>query len=134
MSPVRSNVGAWLLFLALGGALGFLRYSKYLQPQHLEMIVKYGPYAVILLHIAVTLTAFQDTVFQGILCILIPFYSLYYLFLVTDAFYLRAAGAGLLVGVGVDSAIFFQLHAQELIAKGNAWIASGGGNVRTLPK
>ena len=134
MSPVRSNIGAWLLFLVLAGAMGYLRYSKYLQPQHVEMMKTYGPYAVILLHIAITLTAFQDTVFQGILCIIIPGYSLYYLFLVSDVFYLRAVGAGLLAGVGIDSAIFFQVHAQDLIARGNAWIASGGGNVRTLPK
>ena len=134
MSPVRSNVFAWLVFVVLGAAMWFARYGSYLQPQHVEMIKTYGPYAVILLHVIIILTAFQDTVFQGILCILIPFYSFYYLFLVSDAFYLRAVGAGLLIGVGVDSALFFQTVANEVIDKVNAWIASGAGNLKKLPK
>lgn len=134
MSPVRSNIGAWLVFLAVGAAMWFARYGSYLRPEQVGMIKTYGPYVVILLHIIIILTAFQDTVFQGILCIIIPFYSFYYLFLVSDAFYLRALGAGLLIGIGVDSALFFQTVANQAIDKANAWIASGGGGVRALPK
>ena len=134
MSPMRSNIGAWIVFVVLGGAMWYLRYQPFLKPDQLEMMKTYGPFAVIGLHVVITLTAFQDSVFQGILCMLVPFYSLYYVFLVTDAFYLRAVGAALLIGVGVDSALFFQGLANEWIARASDWIASGGGKMDAVSK
>jgi hypothetical protein len=130
MMLVRSTVLAWVLFLVLGATMWFLRYYAGAPAQYAMMLKDYGPYIVIVLHVVIVLTAFQDTVFQGILCLLIPFYSFYYLFLVSDSFYLRAVGAGLLVGVGVDSASFFQAHVGKWVDAVSGWIASGGGSSR----
>jgi hypothetical protein len=131
---VRSTWGAWLLFLVVGGGMYYARYMNGLPAPYAAWLPAYGPYVIILLHIVIILTAFQDTVFQGILCLLIPLYSFYYLFLISDIFYLRALVAGLLVGLGVDSALFFQEVANHTIAVVNAWIASGGGgSPRNLP-
>jgi hypothetical protein len=76
--------------------------------------------------------AFSDTVFQGILCLLVPFYSYYYLFFISDAFMVRAVAGGLLVGIAQDSMFVFQREAIRIITTVNDWIAAGGE--RNLPK
>jgi hypothetical protein len=131
--PIRSTLGAWLLFFGVGGGMWFLRYGDVLSADRMAVLITYGPYLVLFMHVALTLLAFQDTVFQGILCLLIPFYSLYYIFMVSDAFYIRALCGGLLVGLGADAAVFFQETSSEVIAKVNAWISSGGGAPNRLP-
>jgi hypothetical protein len=133
-AQVKSHWLAWLAFLILGGGMWYARYGHGLPQPYAAWLPLYGPYVVIVIHIIITLTAFQDTVFQGILCVLIPLYSFYYLFLISDAFFLRAIAAGLLVGIGQDSAIFFQRVANEVINNVNAWIAAGGGSPKNLPK
>lgn len=125
---------AWLLFLALGGGMWYLRYRAVLPVPYDTWLTQYAPHAVVALHVMIVLLAFRDTVFQGILSLIIPFYSFFYLFLVSDAFYLRALTAGLLIGIGADAAIFFQRKAETTITVVNAWIASGGGKTERIPK
>jgi hypothetical protein len=67
---------------------------------------------------------------QGILCLFIPGYSFYYLFGVTDEFYLRAIVAGLLVGIGQDAAIQLKEHAGHITGAVNDFISGGGGKIR----
>jgi hypothetical protein len=123
---MRHCIGSWVLFIVLGTAMGFLRYGGILPPQHFQMLTEYGPYVVLFVHAVVVLIAFKDGIFQGILCLLIPMYSFYYLFMVTDQFYFRAIVAGLLVGIGIDSAVFFQGKFLQLAEEVRRWIASGG--------
>jgi len=117
---------SWIVFVLIGGAMGYLRYGNYLPPDQLALFAKYGPWIVIAIHVIVTLMAFSDTVFQGILCLLIPFYSFYYLFFVSDAFMIRAVAAGLLVGIAQDSILVFQREANRIITAVNQWISAGG--------
>jgi hypothetical protein len=93
------------------------------------MLIKYGPYAVLVLHVTLVLMAFQDAVFQGILCLLVPLYSFYWLFMVTDQFMMRAVVAGILVGVGQDSVAFYQVVMNDTYRVVSTWIKSGGGDV-----
>jgi hypothetical protein len=106
--------------------MGFLRYGGFLPAEYLSWFPTYGPYAILVVHVILVLMAFKDGIFQGILCLLIPMYSFYYLFIVTDQFYFRAVVAGLLVGVGVDSAVFFQAKFLDVAEEVRGWIASGG--------
>ena len=117
---------SWLTFLCIGGIMGFVRYSGIADPTYTAMLQVYGPYVVVIFHIVIVLAAFQDSAFQGILCLVIPLYSLYYLFVISDEFYLRAILAGILVGVGQDTAIFFQREGGDIIASVGGWIRSGG--------
>jgi len=117
---------SWIVFVLLGGAMGYLRYGHGLPPEYVDLFATYGPWIVIAIHVGVVLMAFSDSVFQGILCLLIPFYSLYYLFLVSDAFMIRAVAAGLLVGIAQDSMLVFQRESSRIIEWVNAWIAGGG--------
>lgn len=117
---------SWLVFLIFGGLMWGLRYGGLIEGHNLALLIKYGPYAVLVLHVVLVLMAMQDAIFQGILCLLIPLYSFYWLFAVSDAFLLRAAVAGLFVGIGLDSAAFYQTVLTDVSNSVRAWIESGG--------
>jgi len=104
----------------------YLRYGDVPATRHLEIMQQYGPLVITAFHILAVLKAFQDSVFQGILCLLIPFYSFIYLFFVNDDFYARAVVAGLLVGIAQDSYLFFQTKIIVIYHAVSAWLASGG--------
>ena len=120
------HIVAWLLFILIGCAAGFARYGNYVDKDILGVVAQYAPLVVIAFHVLTVLKAFQDSVFQGILCLLVPFYSLFYLFVMSDDFYLRGVFAGLLVGIAQDSYFFFQAQASNIYNSVTAWIASGG--------
>jgi len=117
-----------LIFFILGGVMLYLRYcGGYLSTKSsIDMIRVYGPIAFIIIHIIIIIKAFKDTVFQGVLCMIIPFYSIYYLFAVSDDFYMRAIVGGLMVGIGQDTAMVFNEEIQRTIKSISDWIASGG--------
>jgi ribosomal protein S27E len=115
-----------LLFLVLGSVMAYLRFCDGYLAKNIPLIRTYGPITIITFHILILLKAFKDSVFQGILCLLIPLYSFYYLFTVSDDFYMRSVVAGILVGIGWDSGIVFNQWTQAVIKLVNDWIASGG--------
>jgi len=118
--------GSWLVFLAVGGIMGALRYGNFLPADYLSMLRDYGPWVILGVYVCLILFAFKDTVYQGVLALLIPLYPFYYLFMISDAFYIRALVAGLLVGLGQDSAVFLQAHLTDIVDTVRGWIASGG--------
>ena len=122
----RHEVAGWVLFVILGIVMGLIRYGGVWSSPFVTQVLGYGPYFLLLVHIIIVLRAFKETIFYGVLCLLVPMYSFYYLFLITDAFYLRAIVAGLLVGIGQDSALFYQDVMAKVIHKVQAYIASGG--------
>lgn len=127
---VNHAILAGLLFLVLGGGMGYLRYGNVLPPNIMQMSADYAWLVVIGINILITLKAMTDSMMQGILCLFIPGYSFYYLFGVTDEFYLRAIVAGLLVGIGQDAAIQLKEHAGQIFGTISHFISSGGGDIR----
>jgi hypothetical protein len=92
---------AWILFLLLGGAMAALRYGDFVDvPREL---FEYGPYAILFFHVVVVLLAFQEDLFAGVLCILLPGYSLYYLVMRANRPFFTALVFGLLAGFGEDT-------------------------------
>ena len=120
------HFASWIIFVVLGGIMGFLRYGGGFSADHIELIKEFGPIVVIATHIIITLKAFKDSMFQGILCLLVPMYSFYYLFLVSDAFYVRAVVGSLLIGIGQDSFLVLQEKAVSGITAVDNYIQSGG--------
>ncbi len=118
-----------LLFLVLGGIAYALRYHE-LFSNVVPYISAYGPYTLILFWIVSMHMAFKEEVFLGILCLLVPFYWIYYLFLVADKFYLRAIVAAFLVAVAVDSYHFYSKQCTATYERINTWILQGGGEIR----
>lgn len=117
---------AWLVFVIVASVCGFLRYGGVIPDATIREAAIYQALTLLVFHIVITLKAFQDSVFQGVLCILIPPYSIYYLFSASDDFMLRATIAGLLVGIGQDAGILFHEWSINVIDTVNEWIASGG--------
>jgi hypothetical protein len=120
------TLGSWLLFIALGGLMGAIRYGGILSAEALPMLQVYGPFVIIAFHVLIILKAFRDNVFSGILCLLIPLYSFYYLFMNSDDFYLRAVVGGMLIGLGQDSAIYFNDLMIKVADIVQQWIQTGG--------
>lgn len=122
---IKQVIAAWLLFLALGTAMFFLRYRDIVPDPIPAYVKEYGPYLIGLLHITIIIYAFRDHVLQGILCMLVPFYTLYYL-MVADMMFLRAVTLGLLVGLGQDTFELVSGYWMEFFRTVDAWIREGG--------
>jgi ribosomal protein S27E len=121
---------AGALFLVLGGGMGYLRYGGGLRPDYLALSAEYGWIAVLAFHVIVVLKAMTDSMMQGILCLLVPGYSLFYIFAVSDDFYLRAVFGGLLVGLGQDAAVKLNMYASQMANVAHDFIQRGGGDIR----
>ncbi|MDP6491158.1 MAG: hypothetical protein QGH42_06610 [Kiritimatiellia bacterium] len=119
-------IWSWLCFIVIAALMASIRFLYIMPPDYLAMLQLYGPYIALMMHIVIILMAFKDTVFQGILCLLIPGYSFFYLFLVSDNFWARALMGGLLVGIGFDSALFYKDVAADVYRTVSDYIASGG--------
>jgi len=118
---------AWIIFVILGGGMGYLRYGG----SSAGLVLGYsGEYAAVIMlgfHCLIVIKAFAESVFQGVLCLLVPFYSLYYIFMVADDFLMRAVFGGLLVGLGQDWAEVVQGHLATTVHAISDWFESGGG-------
>lgn len=117
---------SWSLFGGLAAILWYVRYHLVLSAEHHEMVVNAGMIGIAFMHLYVVSLAFTEDFFQGILCFFIPGYTLYYLFLVTDAFYTRAICAALLVAFGIDTFQFSSLHLHDMYVYISKWLAEGG--------
>ena len=98
----------WLLFSLLAVAMYFLQHHAIPALEYEDYRATASPIIYMGFHILITLRAFKDSVFHGVLCFLLPPYTLYYLFLASDDFYLRAVFGATLFVIGKDTAFFFQ--------------------------
>lgn len=121
-SIIIHSLVSWILFIIVGGIMWKMRYGNGLTQSHMKMLAQYGPFIVIGFHSIIVVTAWKVSVFQGILCLLVPFYSLYYLFIISDNFFMRAVVAGLLIGVGEDSLLSFQKIIVQMFNYIDHWI------------
>lgn len=120
------NLTSWLVFILLAGAMAYWKYWLFFAPLDPALVPKYAALVIVTFHVVITLKAFADAVFQGILCLLIPCYSLYYLFIISDNFMLRAVFAGLLVGIWQEGTAEIWDHVEKCYAVANNFILSGG--------
>ena len=120
---------AWVVVFVLAAGSAFLRYGGILPDRYLQGMIRFGPLVMFLMHIWVVLRAFKDSVFEGILCLLVPFYSLYYVLAVTDEFFMRAVILGLLPGLGYDSAVYYQQEGSRILGSVSEWIKIGGAKI-----
>lgn len=123
---------AFLLFGVLGFIAFYFRYQTVF-PEQANYRVMVQPFAwivVLTLHTIVTIKALSDNMFQGILCLLVPGWSLIYLLFISDYFYLRATVLALLIAFGQDGGIQIAEWSQRQIDKVNEFMASGGGEIR----
>jgi hypothetical protein len=117
---------SWVVFMLLGGLTGWMRYGNCLPPDYLEMMKSYGPYVALVLHVLITVRAFEDSILNGALCVLLPPYAYYYLFITSDFFMLRAVVAGFMAGIGLDTFIVVKAQSIAVYQAVTTWIGSGG--------
>lgn len=127
---VRPVLLTFLLFLALGGALIYLRYFKgythFLPESDLDLLRAGGAIALLFFHLVIVVEAFTSDFLTGLFCLAIPGYSLYYLFGESDSFALRAIVLALLAAFGLDFVLFAKGYALQTYDFINAWLEAGG--------
>lgn len=120
------TVLSWILFLVIGGALGYCRYGRVLPPDYLANMKLYAPVVMGVAYLFIILSSFKYSVYQGILSVVIPLYPFFYLFTISDSFYFRAFVAALLIGFGYDAGLFVNKWAGILYYEISQWIQRGG--------
>lgn len=123
---VVHHLYAWVVFFVLGSIMAYLRYGGGLSDELIKDAVPYSAIMLLAFHLIVILKAFEDSVYQGILSLLIPMYTLYYMVCVSDAVYLRAIlGAGM-IGIAQDGFFVLQTEFFTICESVRTWIGSGG--------
>lgn len=110
----------WVIFIVLASVLCYLRFVP--GAIDVDMLVKAAITAIFVLHFTVVTIAFADDAFSGVLCAIIPGYSLFYLFFMADQYYLRSIVAALLVAFGWDTSIAIGNFAHETYVNVTYWI------------
>lgn len=122
----QQKLMAWLMFALTAAVFYRLRYGDLLPAEWLDYLRDYGWILVVVAWFATFTIGFSESLMQGVLCLLIPGYFLYFL-LLTDRVYLRAVTYGMLVGVGPDTWSLLRERWFQFYAAAMEWILSGGG-------
>ena len=140
VSPRRSRrMGnknwSWLVFALLMILLPWLRFWPGAVPAaHLSTLILTGVWALFGLHVVVVLYAFDDDPFHGVLSAILPGYSLYYLFIQADQFYLRSLVAALLLVFGWDASLAAQRIWRATYHDISSWIQDSDSLKTKIPR
>lgn len=113
---------SWLIFFCLGSVTGYLRYGGILTEDNIENFDSIAPFIYLGVHIFLCVQVAKESIIHGILGFLLPPYMLYYLFAVSDYFYMRAIVAGLAVGMSQATAVFIADSAAGFFSAADAWL------------
>jgi hypothetical protein len=115
----------WLLFIILAAILAWVRYVPgAVSPDILKVMISGGVWTLLFLHISIICYAFTDDSFFGILCLIIPGYSVYYLYVQSDQMILRSLAGALLIAFGWDALLAAQDLWIEVYNTVSIWIAT----------
>ncbi len=121
---IAQHIIAWIIFIALGTLMYFIRYKGFLlDSRQLDIMKTYAPLVFLGFNILIILKAFSDNILQGILTLLIPGYSIIYLLFISDDFYARAVFAGLMVGMGEDAWLAIHDYALGIYTIITNWLS-----------
>jgi len=117
-------VAAYAVFAALAGGLLYLRLSP---PSGMrELLILGGLWALAIMHVSVIIGAFAEDAFHGILTVIIPGYTIFYLFVYSDRFFQRALAAALLVAFGLDAVSVIRHYSHDTYVSVSAWMQDAG--------
>ena len=123
----QNTLVAWVLFLLIGMSTAAMRYGGIVDPAYFDLLQEYGIFVLLVFYVLVVVRAFEDAAFNGILCLMMPPYSLYYLYANSDDFMLRAIFAGTMAGLGQDCLVSLSAYTKVMFDAVNSWILTGGG-------
>ena len=126
----------WVLFVVLAAVLAYLRFRAGLSPEAVTLVRRVGVGALLFLHVVIVIHTFGEDTLQGVLCLVIPGYTLFYLFVVSDAFRLRAIVAALLLAFGYDTYHTLRYAADRTKIAVTHWMRTTGtvAQERIVPK
>ena len=116
ISWTPSVLTTWLIFIVGIVLMCLLRFWLFRGTSMEESLISGGLVCLGILHFVVVVDAFADSIMTGVLCLFIPFYSLFYLYTMCDSFILRLAVGILLVPFGADAVVRGFKLASDLIA------------------
>ncbi len=125
---------ALIVFLLLAPLAALLRYSGYtrlgplMSRASIEAIADYGPYLLLLIHAVIVIMAFGDSVMEGILCLLVPLFSFYYIISHNDRTMFRAFIAIIIIFLALDTYNFTTKHGERTYRKVKLWIETASLN------
>lgn len=124
-SNFEAKVLPWLVFVILSVVLCWLRYWPGALPANTHStLITAGIWALVFIHVTIVCYAFGDDSFYGILCLIIPGYSLYYLYIQADQMILRSVMAALMIAFGWDTVLAGQQLWKEIYTTVSIWIAT----------
>ncbi|MBU4199899.1 MAG: hypothetical protein KKG09_04915 [Verrucomicrobia bacterium] len=113
---------SWLMFIVLAAALVFIRFRHGLPFVPLDTIKQYGLIAIGISYLVIIILALKDNMFDGLLAIVVPLYPFYYLFCISNAVFMRAIVAALLLAFGFDFVLLVQMIWLQVYNKVTYWI------------
>jgi hypothetical protein len=120
---IQPAVWGYVTFILLAAALVYLRFYPDAMPgDRREQLVTAAIAALGFLHVSVIAYAFADDAFHGVLCAIIPGYSVYYLYTQADQFLLRAVVGALLLAFGLDTLQFIRRFSYDVYVDVSSWI------------
>ncbi len=118
-----NKVVPWAAFVLMTLVFCWMRFwPGAVPPARLTILIESAGWALLVLHITVIVFAFGEDPFQGVLCALIPGYSLYFLFTQADQYILRALVAAMLIAFGWDTGIAIRKGWQGFYKTTNMWL------------
>ncbi|MFC1461463.1 hypothetical protein ACFLQR_02960 [Verrucomicrobiota bacterium] len=113
---------SWAAFVLLGAGLFYVRFFSGIPGIEPEKLIQYGLIAVGVCYVLIILLALNDNMFDALLCIIVPMYPFYYIFMVSSLVYVRAIVGAILVTFGYDLALFLQATWEHVFKSVNYWI------------
>lgn len=121
----EAKVLPWLVFIVLASILAWARYWPEALPKDLlTMLISGGVWLLLFLHISIVCYAFTDDAFYGVLSLIIPGYSIYYLYVQSDQMLIRSLAGALILAFGWDALIAAQDLWAEVYRTVTIWIAT----------
>ena len=118
--------------VALTAGLIYLRFWAPLPPGKHDLVVNGALWLLALMHLSVIVAAFTEDIFHGIMCALIPGYTIYYLFFHVDRYFQRAIVAALLLAFGIDAFRVVATFVHDTYAGISTWLDEGGGSLKNV--
>jgi len=92
----------WIIFVVGTLLLCLLRYWLF-QESDRKVLIHGGLVCMFVLHMTVVVDAFAEDILTGVLCLIVPGYSLFYLFTMCDSYILRLGVGVLMIPFGMDA-------------------------------
>jgi DNA-directed RNA polymerase subunit RPC12/RpoP len=127
VGPVRISDFSISLFLffTLTPILCLLRYVDFLPDVDRVDYILGGQIAFALFYAVILVEAFNEEMFDGMLCLFVPLYAFFYLFFKSTSFSLRAVVASLTAAFGYDVALTVYAWTIAAFVNVSSWINGG---------